>query len=94
MILPDFRNPRYSYGGSKIVSELIAFNYAQNHFRKMQVFRPHNVYGPDMGWKHVVPQLIGKSLEAVRTGSNTITIQGDGRETRAFCFIDDIVMGF
>ncbi|MDT5266974.1 MAG: hypothetical protein QOI90_3600, partial [Mycobacterium sp.] len=39
LMLPDSLNPRYSYGGSKIVSELIAFNYAQDHYRQVQVFR-------------------------------------------------------
>ena len=52
-----------TYGGSKIISELIAFNYGKNHFRKVQVFRPHNVYGPDMGWKHAVPQLITQAID-------------------------------
>lgn len=93
MVIPDSLNPRYSYGGSKLVSELIAFNYGQDHFRKVQVFRPHNVYGPDMGWKHVIPQLIGKSVDAVRAGSTTLSIQGDGSETRAFCYVDDVVDG-
>lgn len=93
MVIPDSTNPRYSYGGSKLISELIAFNYGQDHFRKVQVFRPHNVYGPDMGWKHVVPQLIEKVSSAMRHGHNAIEIQGDGSETRAFCFVDDIVDG-
>lgn len=98
LMLPDSLNPRYSYGGSKIASELIAFNYAQEHFRKVQVFRPHNVYGPDMGWKHVIPQFIVRA-DAMRTqtGPQAATvpfpIQGDGRETRAFCFVDDVVEG-
>ena len=92
LTLPDTLNPRFSYGGSKIASELVAFNYAQEHFRKVQVFRPHNVYGPDMGWKHVVPQFIGRALAE---GASTIPfeIQGTGEETRAFCFVDDIVAG-
>ncbi|MHC9291423.1 NAD-dependent epimerase/dehydratase family protein [Mycobacterium sp. LTG2003] len=96
LTLPDSLNPRYSYGGSKIVSELIAFNYAQEHYRQVQVFRPHNVYGPDMGFKHVVPQFI---LRALRNGSENpdgavpFEIQGDGTETRAFCYVDDIVSG-
>ncbi len=34
LMLPDSLNPRYSYGGSKIVSELIAFNYARDHYRQ------------------------------------------------------------
>lgn len=96
LTLPDSLNPRYSYGGSKIVSELIAFNYAQEHYRKVQVFRPHNVYGPDMGWKHVLPQFIVRAKQLVEqhpTGVVPFPIQGDGRETRAFCYVDDIVDG-
>ncbi|QLC25966.1 NAD-dependent epimerase/dehydratase family protein [Parasphingopyxis algicola] len=93
LMLPDSLNPRYSYGGSKIVSELIAFNYAQDHFRKVQVFRPHNVYGPDMGWKHVVPQFILRALACEERGSRTFSIQGDGSETRAFAYVEDVVGG-
>lgn len=96
LTLPDSLNPRYSYGGSKIVSELIAFNYAQEHYRKVQVFRPHNVYGPDMGWKHVLPQFIIRAKDLVEkhpTGVVPFPIQGDGQETRAFCYVDDVVDG-
>lgn len=96
LTLPDSLNPRYSYGGSKIVSELIAFNYHRERFRKVQAFRPHNVYGPDMGWKHVVPQFILRAQEAIAArpeGRVPFPIQGDGSETRAFCYVDDIVDG-
>jgi UDP-glucose 4-epimerase len=95
-MLPDSLNPRYSYGGSKIISELIAFNYGLEHFQKVQVFRPHNIYGPDMGWKHVVPQFIEKLSQAElnpHTGRHIMTLQGDGSETRAFCYVDDVVRG-
>ncbi|WHQ69817.1 NAD-dependent epimerase/dehydratase family protein [Methylorubrum extorquens] len=91
MVIPDSLNPRYSYGGSKLISELIAFNYCRDKLRKVQVFRPHNIYGPDMGWKHVVPQLIAKIVAAGDGGS--ITLQGDGSETRAFCYVSDVVDG-
>ncbi|WP_325096746.1 NAD-dependent epimerase/dehydratase family protein [Mycolicibacterium vinylchloridicum] len=96
LTLPNSLNPRYSYGGSKIVSELIAFNYAQEHYRKVQVFRPHNVYGPDMGWKHVIPQFISRAISGSEMNPGKTVpfeIQGDGAETRAFCFVDDIVAG-
>lgn len=93
LVIPNSLNPRYSYGGSKLISELIAFNYCRDKLDKVQVFRPHNVYGPDMGWKHVIPQLIGKVLAAGEGSERTITIQGDGLETRAFCYVDDIVNG-
>jgi UDP-glucose 4-epimerase len=96
LMLPDSLNPRYSYGGSKIISELIAFNYAQDHYRQVQVFRPHNVYGPNMGWKHVIPQFIiraATNLDADGVGPAPFELQGDGSETRAFCYVDDIVSG-
>lgn len=93
LMLPDSLNPRYSYGGSKLVSELIAFNYAQDHFRKVQVFRPHNVYGPDMGWKHVVPQFILRALDRREANTPDFPIQGDGHETRAFAYVNDVVDG-
>lgn len=93
LMLPDSLNPRYSYGGSKIVSELIAFNYGQEHFRKVQVFRPHNVYGPNMGWKHVMPQFILRALEAREAATTRFEIQSDGTETRAFAYVDDVVDG-
>jgi nucleoside-diphosphate-sugar epimerase len=96
LMLPDSLNPRYSYGGSKIVSELIAFNYGQDHYRQVQVFRPHNVFGPNMGWKHVEPQFIMRALaakDAYPDGSAPFDIQGDGTETRSFCYVDDVVSG-
>ena len=93
LMLPDSLNPRYSYGGSKIVSELIAFNYGRDHYRQVQVFRPHNVFGPNMGWKHVEPQFILRALAAQAAGDAAFPIQGDGSETRSFCFVDDIVEG-
>ncbi len=96
LMLPNSLNPRYSYGGSKILTELIAFNYHRERLSRVQVFRPHNVYGPDMGWKHVMPQFIVRALAAMREHPNgpvPFPIQGDGSETRAFCYVDDIVDG-
>jgi UDP-glucose 4-epimerase len=96
LMLPDSLNPRYSYGGSKIATELIAFDYAQDHYRKVQVFRPHNVYGPDMGYKHVIPQFVARARAArdvTSGGPAPFEIQGDGTQTRAFCYVDDIVDG-
>lgn len=97
LMLPDSLNPRYSYGGSKIATELIAFDYAREHYRQVQVFRPHNVYGPDMGFKHVIPQFVLRAFaakeEGAQGGAAPFPIQGDGTETRAFCYVDDIVSG-
>ncbi len=94
--VPDVRNPRYSYGGGKIACELIAMNYGRTGFDRFTVFRPHNVYGPDMGWEHVIPQfaLRAKDLATQNpAGPLTFPIQGDGRQTRAFVHIDDFTDG-
>jgi UDP-glucose 4-epimerase len=96
LMLPDSLNPRYSYGGSKIATELVCFNYAQTHYRSVQVFRPHNVYGPNMGRKHVIPQFILRAAAGLNTAQGPAVpfpIQGDGSQTRAFCFVEDIVEG-
>jgi UDP-glucose 4-epimerase len=66
LVVPDILNPRYSYGGSKLAAELIAFNYGRTGFDRVVVFRPHNVYGPDMGFEHVIPEL---TVPAARSGS-------------------------
>jgi nucleoside-diphosphate-sugar epimerase len=93
LMLPDSLNPRYSYGGGKIVSELIAFNYGRDHYRQVQVFRPHNIFGPNMGWKHVEPQFIMRALACQDADDPAFPIQGDGSETRSFCYVDDCVEG-
>lgn len=91
--VPDVLNPRYSYGGGKIISELLAINYGRKQFSRVAIFRPHNCYGPDMGNEHVIPQLTRRLHELARntTGVVTLPIQGSGDETRAFVYIDDLV---
>jgi nucleoside-diphosphate-sugar epimerase len=94
--VPDVLNPRYSYGGGKLISELMAINYGRKYFERVLIFRPHNVYGPDMGWEHVVPQFalrFQKLAAAQKDGALRFEIQGTGIETRSFCFIDDLVAG-
>lgn len=93
--IPDPLNPRYSYGAGKIVSEIMALNYGRRHLERVLIVRPHNVYGPDMGWEHVVPQFVlrMKRLCAERTEPVRFPIQGTGRETRSFVFIDDFIDG-
>ncbi|NQT06821.1 MAG: SDR family NAD(P)-dependent oxidoreductase [Candidatus Omnitrophica bacterium] len=95
--IPDPMNPRYSYGGGKIISELLAVNYGRKSLDRLLIVRPHNVYGPDMGWEHVIPQLaarIKRLSEKRDSGRIRLPIQGTGRETRSFCYIDDFVDGF
>jgi nucleoside-diphosphate-sugar epimerase len=96
LIVPDILNPRFSYGGGKIICELMALNYGRKHFQRVVIFRPHNVYGPNMGWEHVIPQFTVRTAELHRRqpkGTLRFPIQGTGRETRSFVYIDDLVDG-
>ena len=89
--IPNIFNPRYSYGGGKILTELMGIHYGKKYFKKLVIFRPHNVYGPNMGHEHVIPQFINrfKSLK----GKN-FKIQGTGNEIRSFIYIKDFLNAF
>ncbi len=94
--LPDPLNPRLSYGGGKIISEIMAINYGRKYFERVLIFRPHNVYGADMGFDHVIPQFAVRLQRAVAAhpqGAVPFAIQGSGEETRSFCHVDDLVAG-
>jgi dTDP-glucose 4,6-dehydratase/UDP-glucose 4-epimerase len=96
LVVPDVMNARYSYGGGKIIGELLCVNYGRKFFDRMAIFRPHNVYGPDMGGEHVLPQFILRAKAAVETtpsGEVPFAIQGQGNETRSFIYIDDFTDG-
>ena len=96
LIVPDVMNARYSYGGSKIISELLAINYGRKDFNRVMIFRPHNVYGPDMGWEHVIPEFILRMNDLFTSNNQKkleFQIEGSGKETRAFIYIDDFIKG-
>jgi nucleoside-diphosphate-sugar epimerase len=94
--IPDTLNARYSYGGAKLIGEILAFNYGRDHFDRTVVFRPHNVYGPNMGFEHVIPEFVIRLRRAAAAsggGPVDFPIQGDGSETRAFNNIKDFIAG-
>ncbi len=85
--IPNIFNPRYSYGGGKILTELYGANFGKKYFKKLIIFRPHNVYGPDMGNEHVIPELLKRFSKTKK--NKTLKIQGNGSETRSFIHISD-----
>ena len=89
--IPDIYNPRYSYGGGKILTELMGINYGKKFFKKLIIFRPHNVYGPNMGNEHVIPEFIKKMKS---TKNKYFKIQGSGNEIRSFIYIEDFINAF
>ncbi len=90
LVVPDPFNPRYSYGLGKIVQEFMSI-HADTFLKRLAVFRPHNIYGSDMGFQHVIPELCAK---IVAEKSNKVVLKGDGSQSRSFCHISDFVQGF
>lgn len=88
LVVPDPRNARWSYGGSKILGEVAVASIARRGDYRYTILRYHNIYGPRMGFDHVIPQFISR-LER----GEEFTVQGDGEQRRAFCFVDDAVAG-
>ena len=90
LVVPDPFNPRYSYGLGKIVQEFMSI-HADTFLNRLAIFRPHNIYGPDMGFQHVIPELCAK---IVAEKSSKVELKGDGSQSRSFCHISDFVRGF
>jgi|TARA_B100001079_G_C16407247_1_gene514325 nucleoside-diphosphate-sugar epimerase len=91
--IPDIYNPRYSYGGGKIISELLGIHYGKKFFKKLVIFRPHNVYGSDMGNEHVIPQFINR-MKKINKNKKNFNIMGTGKEIRSFIHINDFINAF
>lgn len=88
LTLDDVRLPRTSYALSKITGEGVCFAYHHKHGIPITVVRYHNVYGPRMGFVHVVPELL---IKAHRANDRLEVYSPD--HTRAFCYVDDAVEG-
>ena len=89
LCINDVHNERFSYGGSKLIGELLVINY----FKKLvssqySIIRYHNIYGPRMGNEHVIPEFCNRIFKK----ENPFNIFGS-KETRAFCYIDDAIDG-
>ena len=98
LVVPDPLNPRYSYGGGKIASELASLAWQRTGILdRLIIVRPHNIYGPDMGTRHVIPEFCERMNELTTRhpdGPIAFPIQGSGQETRSFCYIDDCLDQF
>ena len=82
---------RSCYDEGKRCAETLFFDYHRQHKVKIKVARIFNTYGPRMHPNdgRVVSNFIVQSL-----AGESITIYGDGSQTRSFCFVDDLIDGF
>lgn len=88
-------DPDNFYGWEKLYSEKMCEAYQRDYGMSIRVLRYHNIYGPEgtyAGGREKSPAaLCRKVAEATDPGS--ITIWGDGKQTRSYCYIDDAVGG-
>jgi UDP-glucuronate decarboxylase len=83
--------PRACYDEGKRCAETLFFDYFQQHNLRIRVVRIFNTYGPRMHPNdgRVVSNFIVQALKG-----EPITLYGDGSQTRAFCYVDDLIDGF
>jgi GDP-D-mannose 3',5'-epimerase len=88
-------DPDNFYGWEKLYTEKMCEAYQRDYKMDIRVLRYHNIYGPEgtyKGGREKSPAaLCRKVAEASNPG--TITIWGDGKQTRSYCYIDDAVKG-
>ncbi len=82
--------PRGVYDEAKRFAEAITMAYHRTHGLDTRIVRIFNTYGPRMRLDdgRVVPALIGQALRG-----QELTVFGDGRQTRSFCYVSDLIEG-
>jgi len=82
---------RSCYDEGKRCAETLFFDYYRQHNLNIKVARIFNTYGPNMHPNdgRVVSNFIVQALK-----DEDITIYGDGKQTRSFCYVDDLIEGF
>ena len=82
---------RSCYDEGKRCAETLFFDYHRQHGLKIKIARIFNTYGPNMHPDdgRVISNFIVQALQ-----NNSITIYGDGNQTRSFCYAEDLIEGF
>jgi dTDP-glucose 4,6-dehydratase len=82
--------PRGVYDEAKRFAEALTMAYHREHHVDTRIIRIFNSYGPRMRMDdgRAIPNFIAQAL-----GGQPLTVYGDGRQTRSFCYIDDLVEG-
>ncbi|HUR65296.1 MAG TPA: NAD(P)-dependent oxidoreductase [Chitinophagaceae bacterium] len=88
LCIQEIGHPRFTYAVTKILGESGFLNYSKAFGFEVTIVRYHNVYGPRMGFKHVIPHLVVR----YRNNENPFKVYGHD-QTRAFCYISDAVQG-
>jgi GDP-D-mannose 3',5'-epimerase len=89
--------PEDGYGWEKLFSERMCRHFCEDFGLRTRVTRFHNAYGPYGTWEggreKAPAALCRKVVKAKENGETEIEIWGDGRQTRTFMYVDDVVHG-
>jgi nucleoside-diphosphate-sugar epimerase len=88
-------DPDNEYGWEKLFTERLCLDYAEDFGLSTRIARFHNIYGPEgtyKGGREKAPAALCRKVAEV-SSPGKITIWGDGKQTRSFCYIDDCVRG-
>jgi len=88
LCIQDVKHSRFSYAITKILGESAFLNYAKHYDFEATIVRYHNTFGPDMGFKSVIPHLV----ERFKNNESPFKVYGHD-QTRAFSYVDDTVEG-
>jgi len=81
-------NPTHPYSASKLAAERIAYSYYKTYGLPIIIARPFNTFGPRQKPPAVIPTFIERILE-----NKPIIIYGDGKQTRDYVYVKDVVRG-
>jgi nucleoside-diphosphate-sugar epimerase len=84
LVISDLKNPRFSYALSKLWGEGYANYLSAEAGAFIATVRYHNIFGPQMGYDHVIPQIVKR----IKSRENPFHLIGTD-QTRAFCWIGD-----
>ena len=81
---------RWSYSEAKAIDEILAYTYWREKGLETVIIRLFNTVGPRQTGSYgmVVPRFVGQALR-----NESVTIFGDGSQTRCFCHVSDVVSG-
>jgi len=88
-------DPDNFYGWEKLYTEKMCEAYQGDYSMDIRIVRYHNVYGPEgtfNGGREKSPAALCRKVAVVHN-PGTITIWGDGKQTRSYCYIDDAIRG-
>jgi len=89
LTISEIGHPRFTYAATKMLGESAFLSYGKKYGFPVTIIRYQNIFGPRMGFKHVIPHLVQRFHDNLE---NPFKIYG-ADQTRAFCYISDAAEG-